>query len=390
MPTVYASPLGVKPQYEDSAGLPAVGYRLFFYVGGSVGTKQNTYTDSTGSVANSNPITLNSLGQPTTEIWFISGLYKVVLAPPGSDDPPSSPVWSVDNVRGINDTTVSFSQWASGPTPTFINTTQFSIAGDQTSSFQVGRRAQVTDSVTTKYGRISVSTYDGISLTTVTLVLDGGAVLVTPLSAVSYGLITPTDTSEPVLPDTVFLISGSSDRTKLVRFEVDGLTTATTRVMTIPDRSMTLGDVASSITLTAAGLVTGGGDLTANRSFTVGAASQADQETASSTSVAVTPGVQKFHPGSAKAWIQHNTSAGTTQAAYNVSSVTYHGAGDFTVNFSTAFSAATYCAVGLCSEYIAAQSSTGLAAGSCRMWIFNTAYVNVDATRDFRAFFGDQ
>lgn len=39
------------------------------------------------------------------------------------------------------------------------------------------------------------------------------------------------------------LIRGSADSTKLVRLEVDGLTTATTRVITVPDRDLTLNNL---------------------------------------------------------------------------------------------------------------------------------------------------
>ena len=41
--------------------------------------------------------------------------------------------------------------------------------------------------------------------------------------------------------DSVFRVAGSSDATKLLAFEVDGLTTGTTRTVTVPDRSFTLG-----------------------------------------------------------------------------------------------------------------------------------------------------
>lgn len=52
--------------------------------------------------------------------------------------------------------------------------------------------------------------------------------------------------------DTTSIVSGSADATKQMRFEVDGLTTATTRVMTIPDRDIILVD--------RLGLITGGDD----------------------------------------------------------------------------------------------------------------------------------
>lgn len=42
------------------------------------------------------------------------------------------------------------------------------------------------------------------------------------------------------IDDTNALIRGSADATKLIRFEVDGLTTATTRVMTVPDQNQIL------------------------------------------------------------------------------------------------------------------------------------------------------
>ena len=174
MPTVNCSPFGPKQQVMLSTGIPAVGYQLFFYVAGSTSTKQTTYTTSTGVTANANPLVLNALGEPATECWFTAGQsYKVVLAPSTDTDPPSSPVWSVDNLRGINDTTITIDQWVAGPAPTYIGATQFSLVGDQTSTFQVGRRIKATVTAGTVYGRISVSAFAAV--TTVTVVMDSGA-----------------------------------------------------------------------------------------------------------------------------------------------------------------------------------------------------------------------
>jgi hypothetical protein len=235
---VNPSPLGPKPQFMLASGLPANGYKLFFYAAGS-STKQNTYTDSTGNTANSNPIVLNSLGQPATEIWFTAGeSYKAVLAPSNDTDPPASPVWTIDNLEGINDATVTIDQWVtSGVTPTYVSGTQFTVPGDQTSAFHVGRRVKCTVTAGTVYGYISVTAYT--SLTTVTVVLDSGS-LDSGLSAVQLGLLTRINPSQPNLTDAIFRIFGSSDITKKLAFEVDGLTTATTRTMTVPDKDMTL------------------------------------------------------------------------------------------------------------------------------------------------------
>lgn len=104
------------------------------------------------------------------------------------------------------------------------------------------------------------------------------------------------------------------------------------------------GKVATTLTLTAAGLVTGGGDLSANRTFTVTAATQSDQETGNSTAVAVVPGVQKYHPSAAKAWALFDGSGTPSLTAnFGISSITDNGTGDFTFNLSTAMSSANYC-----------------------------------------------
>jgi len=51
----------------------------------------------------------------------------------------------------------------------------------------------------------------------------------------------PTGTSLPVV-DSTAVVKGSADATKLVRIEADGLTTGTTRVITMPDKDVTIDD----------------------------------------------------------------------------------------------------------------------------------------------------
>jgi hypothetical protein len=102
------------PQFFDSTPTPRSGARLFFYVAGS-STKQNTYSNTGLSIANDNPLTLNALGQPDTDIYLSDLPYKIVLAPAGSDDPPNSPIWTADNFS-IPSATAKFNSGSGNPT----------------------------------------------------------------------------------------------------------------------------------------------------------------------------------------------------------------------------------------------------------------------------------
>ena len=134
MPTVKLSPVFNEATLIN--GIPASGAKVFVYAAGST-TKQASYTDSTGTVAQANPIILNTRGEPASPIWLTAGLnYKFVLAASTDTDPPSSPIRTIDNISGVNDASVSIDQWIpSGLTPTYISATQFSFPGDQTNTF---------------------------------------------------------------------------------------------------------------------------------------------------------------------------------------------------------------------------------------------------------------
>lgn len=67
------------------------------------------------------------------------------------------------------------------------------------------------------------------------------------------------------------------------------------------------------------------------------AATQAEMEAASLTTVAVTPGRTQYHPGVAKTWGQWND-AGTIAVSYNIASISDTGVGNHTVNVGTDFS----------------------------------------------------
>lgn len=77
------------------------------------------------------------------------------------------------------------------------------------------------------------------------------------------------------------------------------------------------------------------------------AATQAEQETATSTTVGVTPGRQQYHPSAAKCWVTFNgTGTISEYRSYNVTSLVDNATGDYTVNIATDMSDANYAVFG--------------------------------------------
>ena len=78
-----------KQQYFDNNGDPLSGGKLYTYASGT-STPKSTYTTAAASVANANPVILDSRGEATI---FWSGIYKVVLK-----DSNDVEIYSVDGV----------------------------------------------------------------------------------------------------------------------------------------------------------------------------------------------------------------------------------------------------------------------------------------------------
>jgi hypothetical protein len=79
------------------------------------------------------------------------------------------------------------------------------------------------------------------------------------------------------------------------------------------------------------------------------------------TQTADTSGIVKLQSNgvttNALAWVNFNgTGTVAIRSAYNVSSITDNGTGDYTVNFTTALSDANYSAIATCSANIIAQT----------------------------------
>lgn len=131
----------------------------------------------------------------------------------------------------------------------------------------------------------------------------------------------------------------------------------------------------------------------------LGAATQSDQETATSTTTGVTPGRQQYHPSASKAWVKFAGSgtngAQTINASYNVSGVSRSSTGVYTVSFTISFSSANYAVITdgeLSGTVITTQiAATSQAAGSVGIVFSNSSTAaQVDPTSGHLVAFGDQ
>ena len=130
------------------------------------------------------------------------------------------------------------------------------------------------------------------------------------------------------------------------------------------------------------------------------AAAQSDQETATSTTLFVTPGRQQYHPSAPKAWVRFNgTGTVAIAGSYNVTSITDNGVGDYTINFTTAFSGAgTYAGIvsagmGVAGSAVRLATGPTTAASTTSAWRLETTNISgtLTDTESINAIFcGDQ
>lgn len=277
----------------DSSGNPYTGAQIFTYASGST-TPQTTYQDSGALSQHTNPIILNSRGEPPAPIWLTEGLtYKLYLTTPTDTNPPVTSVRVIDNVSGINDTTSAQDEWvASGSTPTYIGATSFSVSGDQTSTYTIGRRLKSTNSGGTVYSGVSASSFGG-GITTVTVVNDSGT-LDSGLSAVSLGILRADHSSIPhtkssstglksVLTDILDINGNETLKLSGVASAVNELT-ATNAATGNPAILSATGETNVSIDVRPKGTgtvrITDGADVTKKMSFNVSAVTSAKTRTA--------------------------------------------------------------------------------------------------------------
>jgi hypothetical protein len=197
---VNLSPLPIQ-KFFDNNGRPLVGGLLYTYEAGT-STKIVTYKDESGSSQNTNPIVLDYRGE--CQVWLDPELtYKFVLSPPNDTDPPTNPIWTVDNIAsgitlsnltqqiiasllyprssaeinaGITpasppiyvygdprrSATYRSAGWVNyGDVPTYISGNQISVAGDQSARYSRGRRVQTIGASGVNESRILNGTFSG-------------------------------------------------------------------------------------------------------------------------------------------------------------------------------------------------------------------------------------
>jgi len=120
------------------------------------------------------------------------------------------------------------------------------------------------------------------------------------------------------------------------------------------------------------------------------ASTQANME-AEAAGTMVQPDKVKFSPGVAKAWVYFNgTGTIAIRVSYNVASLTDNGVGDYTVNFTTAFSSINYAASAMGGGLALDDSATARTTSAFRFRNYNVSSVLTDYDRISISFFGDQ
>lgn len=357
--------LGPAPKFQafDSSGDPLSAGKVYTYESGASTTPLATFTDSGGETQNANPVILDSRGE--ANIWFTPGVeYRVVLKT--SADVTIS---TVDNVAGSVTPSAYFATLMTETSQSALFTDIVGPGGTVTGSFIM-----------------SGSTVEWAPGVTV------ASAASTPIGAAASNNVT---------------VSGVTTITSF-----DNVTSGRFRAVTFSG-ALTLTHNATTLILpSAANITTAAGDVGLFQSLGSGnwkclvfqradgtavvsgstAATQAQMETATSTTLMVTPGRTQYHPGTAKAWLLYNGVSQTILASHNITSVTYNSVGYYTINIATDMSSANFAAIAsanLTPHVSCNVSVESYAAGSVDVYVTNANAVANTAALSV-VFFGDQ
>jgi hypothetical protein len=201
---------GAGAQLFDNKGVVLSGGKIYTYAAGSL-TPAVTWSDSLGTIANSNPIILDSAGRTTVQIYLLNSVgYKFIVTDSNGSSigVPWDNIFSVGTGGGGGGSTNIWTE--SGLTPTYVSGTSFTVPGNQTALFITGTRVKTINTGGTAYSTVISSSFS--SSTTITVANDSVALdsglsdvatsFVVPLSITSSGSFTPTMKSGGVVQAT--------------------------------------------------------------------------------------------------------------------------------------------------------------------------------------------
>jgi len=165
-----------KIQFFADDGTPLVGGKLYSYAAGTT-TPLATYTTYAGTVANTNPVILDSRGE--ANVWLGANVYKLALY-----DADNALIWTVDNITPVGDAAlVSYLPAGTGAVATTVqaklresvSVKDFGAVGDGTTNDAAAIQAAITAAASLG----AAVNFSGLTyLVSSTLTIPTGAVLI--------------------------------------------------------------------------------------------------------------------------------------------------------------------------------------------------------------------
>lgn len=425
----------------DSDGNPVAGGYYEFYAAGT-STPKTMYSDAALSTSLGSTVYCDSGGYTVTtqggstkcNVFTGTAAYKII-----AKDSSATTLWTHDNLRGASDLSIYSTASATNNEATIAKSANYTVvSGDGYKSIvctQSGGAFTLTlpsaltvgDGWWVKVLLKSPASSNAVTLATVSsqtisshaaagtsLVLIGGGAggliksdganwlwepnqtaggnfhIETTIASATTTDIGASNSDTVAISGTTTITSFGSvaNAVRLVRFTGALTLTHNATSLILPD--------AANITTVAGDTAIFASDSSGNWrcwSYQLLRATQAVQETGTSTAAVVTPGRQHYHPGHPKGWGDFTAVGGTINASHNLSSVTDNGTGDQSENLTTAFSSANYAtnkSSALAGASIANEGDASRTASVSRTVTRSTAGAAADANRYNTSFFGDQ
>lgn len=319
--------LGGTPKFQalNSVGAPLSGGKLYTYQPGTT-TNKATYTSSSEASTNANPVILNSRGE--ADVWFV-GKYKLVLK-----DADDVTIWTVDNydpqtldftnglVDGNDNEVIVFTSVVDAVNHIEI---QNNSTGEPPKVIAAGDDANIDLVLQAKgTGQVifgSVLTFD--DFVDVAGTASNAGYIKLGENTTNGANVLNLRAPESMTADRDIKLPGEAPTNNYI-LKTDG-----SGVWSYDDVNNLVVDVDPDADDTTAGKIE--------------IAVQSEMETGTSTTLAVTPGRQHYHPAHPKGWVKFDgTGTVAIDASHNVSSITDNGTGSYSIVWSTDFSSADY------------------------------------------------